>query len=151
VRWSAIGPALALGLAFGALGSPTPAAATTVELELGSSYWLVHEGAFDVDLAILAPLASSFSVGGRFGAVLVTGDPLRVGIPLDLVLHVAIPGSRLYLEGLAGPWIFFQQSGIVRAHVAFGFGVVVGSIAVGAELGYLDPEALLGVKVGFRF
>ena len=87
-----------------------------------------------------------FSVGGRFGALFITPAPI-VGIPVDLDLRVNI--DRLYLEGLVGPWILFTGAPL-RAHAGFGFGLQTRSLSFGLEVGYLQPAAHVGLRLGFR-
>ena len=76
-----------------------------------------------------------------------TGLPTRTGQEdLDLVLHAGF--SRAYLEFLAGPWILFAHDP-VRAHIAAGFGLRARAVTVGLELGWLDPRAIIGLRVSF--
>lgn len=143
----------ALGVALGAVLvaaialAPARADAASLRLGLGANYWFTQQGVFDVDLAVTARVAPILSVGGRFGAALVTNGPV-LAVPLDLLLH--FPIERLYLEAMAGPWIFFEGDA-VRAHVAIGFGLTSGPISVGLEAGYLDPRGIIGARFGYRF
>jgi hypothetical protein len=122
------------------------AAAPSLRLNFGADYWIDRAGQFSATLAVLGRLTNEIAAGVRFGALINT-QPTTVGIPLDLDLRVSL--SKLYLEGTAGPWILFTDSP-VRAHVAFGFGLQSHSISFGLELGWLDPAALLGVRLGIR-
>jgi hypothetical protein len=135
----------ALGLV---IAAPKPAEAVTLRLGLAANYWFVHEGVFNVDISVTAPVASFLSVGGRFGGALVTGTP-TFGVPIDLLIH--IPIERLYIEVMGGPWIFFDYYQTILAHVAFGFGIGSGPITFGLEAGYLDPRTIVGARFGYRF
>lgn len=119
----------------------------SIRLGLGADYWVDRSGEFNLTLAALAPLTRHLAVGARFGALIAT-DPTTAGVPLDLQLRASI--SQLYLEGSVGPWILFTDYRPVRAHAAFGFGLQARSISFGLEVGWLDPRALLGVRLGFR-
>ncbi len=121
-------------------------AIASVRLGFGADYWIDRAGEFNFTLGALGTLTRGVSAGVRFGALLVT-QPATAGIPLDLQLRVAV--SRLYLEGSAGPWILFTDRP-VRAHAAFGFGLQTGIVSFGIELGWLDPAALLGARLGLR-
>ncbi len=136
---------LALAFAVLALAAPAVARAETVRLGLGASYWFEQSGIFDLTLGLSTRVARHVSVGGRFGAALVT-SPSTAAIPLDLVLRGDF--RRVYVEGLAGPWIFFKGDA-VRAHVAGGLGLRARNISAGIEVGYLDPNAILGLRLAF--
>jgi hypothetical protein len=124
----------------------SPAAEASVSLGVGADGWLNRGGEFNVTVALHASLAHAISVGGRFGALVVT-NPAVAGVPLDLQLRVAV--DRVYFEGSAGPWILFTDTPF-RFHGAFGFGLQSGIVSFGAEVGWLDPNALLGVRLGIR-
>ncbi len=134
-----------LALTLVAVVAPRPAEAAAYRLGVGANYWFEKSGIFDLTLAITTPVAPRFSVGGRFGAALVT-SPSTAALPLDLVLRGTF--RRVYVEGVAGPWIFFEGDA-VRAHVGLGIGLRARSISAGVELAYLDPNAILGLKVSF--
>ncbi len=124
-----------------------PCSATaSVRLGFGADYWFDRAGEFNFTLGVLGKLTREVSAGVRFGGLLIT-EPATAGIPLDLQLRVAV--SRLYLEGSTGPWILFTDRP-VRAHAAFGFGLQSGIVSFGIELGWLDPAALLGARLGLR-
>jgi hypothetical protein len=125
--------------------APCPALAS-VRLGFGADYWFDRAAEFNFTLGLLGTLTREVSAGVRFGALVVTG-PATAGIPLDLQLRVAL--SKLYLEGSAGPWILFTDRP-VRAHAAFGFGLQTRTVSFGIELGWLDPAALLGLRLGLR-
>jgi hypothetical protein len=134
-----------LALAFVAVLAPGPAAAAAYRLGLGANYWFAKSGIFDLTLAVTTPVARSVSVGARLGAALVT-SPSTAALPLDLVLRGAF--RRAYVEGVAGPWIFFEGDA-VRAHAGMGFGLRARDISAGIEIAYLDPDAILGFKLSF--
>jgi len=137
---------LALVLALACALAPRAAgAATTLRLGVGADYWMTESGIFDLTLEVEAHVARHLGVGGRFGLALVTA-PTTVAIPLDLVVTGEF--SRLYVEGLVGPWIVFQGSA-VRAHAAIGFGLRTHSVSVGLEGGWLDPEGIIGLRLAF--
>jgi hypothetical protein len=144
-RWLALG-ALLLGL---------PAGATAVELGLGADWWLWDRyddrgrGVFSATLGVRGQLARRVSLGGRFGG-LITSGPNYFGAPIDLTLRVHVAESRVYLEGMAGPWILFNSGAPLRFHGAFGFGLQASWVTFGFELGWLDPTAIAGVRVAFR-
>jgi hypothetical protein len=134
-----------LALATAALLVATPAAAS-VRLGLGADYWLAQGAEFNLTLAIDTPLARNIHIGGRFGA-LVTAGPNNFGVPIDLELRAYL--GRIYVEGLVGPWLMFGGD-FLRAHAAFGFGLLAGQFSFGLEIGYLSPAAIGGLKVAFR-
>ena len=122
------------------------AAEASIGLGLGADAWLNRGGEFNLTLAPHLSLAPGVSVGGRLG-VLVATSPAVAGIPLDLQLRVAV--QRIYFEGSAGPWILFTDTPF-RFHGAFGLGFQSGPLSFGVEVGWLDPNALLGVRLGIR-
>src|SRR5574341_1793486 len=88
---------LALGLALWA----APAAAS-VDLGLGAGYSVEPRGGeFQLTLAVDAWLARHLTVGGRFGALVLT-SPNEFGVPVDFRLRVR--AQRIYFDGLVGPW-----------------------------------------------
>jgi hypothetical protein len=127
-----------------ALGWSAPASAAA-RLGFGAD-WLVEpgDGALQLTLAGDTPLAKGLTGGGRIGVLLVTG-PSRLGVPLDATLRLRT--GRFYVEGLVGPWIFFDGPETVRLHAAIGFGLVAKGLQVGLEVGYLDPTSTLGVRL----
>ncbi len=134
---------LALGLALWA----GPAAAS-VELGLGADYWVEPRGGeFQLTLGVDTHLTRALTIGGRFGALILT-SPNDFGVPVDLRLRARV--QRLYLDFLVGPWFLFGEPNPVRAHVAFGFGLLASGITFGLEVGWLDPSTILGLRVGFR-
>jgi len=130
-------------LALMLLSSP---ALASIRFGLGADYWIDRSGEFNLTLAALAPLTRVLAAGVRFGALIAT-EPTTAGVPLDLQLRASI--ARLYLEASAGPWILFTDRP-VRAHAAFGFGLQARSVSFGIEVGWLDPNALLGVRFGLN-
>lgn len=127
-----------------------PARAGT-SLNLGADYVLNGgPGIFSLTLSADSAVSRSVFIGGRFGA-LVTSSPSSAGVPLDLYLRISPGRSGVYLEGLAGPWIFFSGD-TVRAHGAFGFGLASRSVDIGGEVGWISgfSQAMLGVRLGFR-
>lgn len=134
---------LALGLSLWAV----PASAS-VELGLGADYWTgPQSGEFQLTLAVDTPLARHLTIGGRFGAMVLTA-PNEFGVPVDFRLRVHV--QRVYFEGLVGPWFLFDEPDPVRAHVAFGFGLLARGITFGLEVGWLDPSTLVGLRLAFR-
>jgi hypothetical protein len=136
---------LVLALAIGAAAAPGPAEAAAYRLGLGASYWFEESGVFDFTLGVSTRVARHLSVGGRFGAAIITA-PSTAAIPLDVVLRADL--SRAYLEVLGGPWILFKGDAL-RGHFAMGFGLRSRGISAGVEVGYLDPNAMLGFKLAF--
>ena len=129
-----------------ALAWARPAEAS-VALGLGADYLLDPEvGEFQLTLAVATPLARHLSVGARFGAMLLS-EPSRVGVPIDVKLRVRM--DRLYVEGLAGPWIVFDDDDALKLHAGVGFGLLTGGMSLGLEVGYLDPTAMVGVRLAF--
>ncbi|MBJ6764888.1 hypothetical protein JGU66_29340 [Myxococcaceae bacterium JPH2] len=127
--------------------APGSSEASAVRVGLGADYWIDTSALFSFTLGVEGHVAGPLSVGGRVGAVLVT-DGNTVGVPLDVYLRATI--DRVYLEGLAGPWIFFEGD-TFRAHGAFGFGLQGKAASIGVEVGYLDPKPTIGLKLGYRF
>ncbi len=135
-----------LALAVGIVAAPKPAEAATIRLGLGADYWFEQSGVFDFTLAVTERLGRHVSIGGRFGMALVT-SPSTAAIPLDLVLRGNV--QHFYIEGLAGPWILFDRGDALHGHFAMGFGVQRGAISAGVEVGYLDPNAIIGFRLAF--
>jgi hypothetical protein len=140
--------AVQLALILGSVGASSSAEAVDLHLGLSAHYWFVHAGVFALDLSITQAVAPYFSVGGRFGGLIAT-EPTTAGIPIDVLIHVPLGHSRAYIEAAGGPWIIFEGD-VVRAHAGFGFGVSAGSFSFGAEIGYLDPRAMIGARMMFR-
>ncbi|HEX9307454.1 MAG TPA: hypothetical protein VF894_08185 [Anaeromyxobacter sp.] len=138
--------ALAAAVLALAIAVPRPAVASTA-LGLGAD-WLVdpERGALQLTLATDTRLARHVTVGARFGAVGL-GDPTRFGAAIDGRLRIR--GSRVYAEGLVGPWILFNDDDHLRIHAAFGFGLLTRSLSFGLEVGWLDPTSMIGVRVAF--
>jgi hypothetical protein len=118
-----------------------------VALGLGAD-WLAdpERGALQLTLAVETPIARHVTVGGRVGAGLVS-DPGRFAVPLDLRLRARL--GRVYLDGLAGPWIVVGDGDALRLHAAAGFGLLGGGASFGLEVGYLDPGPMIGVRLAF--
>ncbi|MBZ4422638.1 hypothetical protein [Myxococcus sp. RHSTA-1-4] len=142
---SCLGGLLALGLFF----VPTASEAAAVRAGLGADYWMDQSAAFSFTLGVEGRIAGPLSVGARFGAALIT-DGNDVGIPLDLYLRANVARS-VYIEGMAGPWIVFGRGDEFRAHAAFGFGLQGKAASIGLEVGYLDPEPIIGLRLGYKF
>jgi len=123
-------------------------AASHVSLRLGGDYLLDGgPGLFLLQLGVDAPLGRVVTVGGRFGGLLTT-SPTTGGVPLDVFLRFRL--GRAYLEGLGGPWIFFNGD-TLRGHGAVGFGILARDFEFGGEIGFLSPDRTqLGVRIGFR-
>lgn len=123
-------------------------AAPRVSLRLGGDYLLDGgPGIFLLQLGVDAPLGRIVSVGGRFGGLLTT-SPTTGGVPIDVFLRFRL--GRVYLEGLGGPWVFFEGD-TLRGHGAVGFGLLTRNFEFGGEIGFLSPSRTqLGVRIGFR-
>jgi hypothetical protein len=129
-----------------AIGAARPAAAST-SLGLGADYLVDPDsGELQLTLAADTRLARHATLGVRFGAM-VLSDPGRLGVPIDGRLRIR--GSRLYAEGLVGPWLVFDDGDTLRLHAAFGFGLLTRSLSFGVEVGWMDPTAMIGVRVAF--
>jgi hypothetical protein len=140
-----LGGLLAVGLFF----APTTSEAAAVRVGLGADYWIDESAAFSFTLGVEGRITGPLSVGARFGAALIT-DGNDVGIPLDLYLRANVARS-VYIEGMAGPWIVFGRGDEFRAHAAFGFGLQGKAASIGIEVGYLDPNPVIGLRLGYRF
>jgi hypothetical protein len=132
-----------------AVSAPSTAEATSARLGIGGNYWFVESGVFDFSFSVDTPLASFMSVGGRFGILMTTAGGPRVGVPLDLLVRLRI-ASPIYIELTGGPWILFNSGDSLRGHFGFGVGIQSGSISFGPEVSYLEPEAMIGVRLSFR-
>jgi hypothetical protein len=124
-------------------------------LGLGVDYFFSDRAAFRLDLQGDLPLvartsrhpAVQLALTGRAGG-LITVSPAVGAVPIDLGLRLGL--GRFYLEGLAGPWIFFSGDAL-RAHGALGFGVTTQGISAGVEIGGLtSTNGLIGARVAFR-
>jgi hypothetical protein len=142
---SCLGGVLAAGLWL----APSPAeAAPSLRLGFGADYWFIESATFQFTLGIETALNRTIHIGGRFGALLVT-DADTLGIPADLVVRAQLP-RQLYVEGLVGPWLFFEGD-TFRGHGALGFGLQGKELSFGLELGYLSPDPTIGLRLGYRF
>ncbi len=130
--------------------SARPARALGAEAGLGADYLFDDEaGDFMGFIALDTSLVPRLTLGARFGMVL-ESDPSRFGIPLDARLRLRI--RRLYLEGLAGGWLFFKGDDNFRFHAAGGAGLTIArAVRMGLEVGYLDPSAMVGLRLAFGF
>ncbi len=129
-----------------ALAAARPAEASTA-LGLGADYLVDPDsGELQLTLAADTRLMKHVTLGVRFGAMYLS-DPGRFGIPIDGRLRIR--GSRLYAEGLVGPWLVFDDGDTVRLHAAFGFGILTKSLSFGVEVGWMDPTSMVGVRVAF--
>jgi hypothetical protein len=131
----------------GALGWARPASASQVELGLGAD-WLTSpgDGAFQLTLAGDNRVSQHLSWGGRIGLLVLT-DPSRFGVPIDFRLRGHF--SRIYVEGLVGPWLVFRDGDAIRFHGAIGFGLQTNHVRVGLEVGYLNPTSMVGLRLAF--
>ncbi len=134
----------AVSLAVLAWARPARASA---ELGLGGDYLFdPHQGEFQLTLGVDGRLARHVTVGARVGAALLT-DPGRLGIPIDA--RIRFHAQRVYFEAMAGPWIVFDEASNVRFHGAVGFGILQRSVSIGLEVGYLNPTAMVGIRLIF--
>ena len=123
------------------MGGAAPARAE-LRLAAGANAWLDVGPIFTATVAGDATILPHFQVGARGGAGLLA-DPTRALIPLDIQARVLI--RRAYIEGNVGPWLILEHDP-VHAHASLGAGVEVGMLVAGVEVGWLDPQALLGVQ-----
>ena len=132
--------------ALAVLAAARPAQART-SLGLGAD-WLVdpEAGELQLTLALESRLAKYVWLGARFGAAYLS-EPERFGAPIDGRLRIRAGG--IYVDGLVGPWIVFDDDDAVRLHAAFGFGLLTRSLSFGLEVGWLDPTSMVGVRVAF--
>jgi hypothetical protein len=137
-----------LVLALGAV--PSTASAVEIRLGLGAHYWFERAGLFDLSLGVNGRIVGPLYVGGRVGAAITSAGPNAV-IPIDLVIGVVVVEGLLYIEGVGGPWIAIDTGDTLRGHGALGFGFMRGMFWVGLEVGYLEPDAILGLRLGLRF
>jgi hypothetical protein len=135
--------ALAVALA------PTSSEAANVRLTLGGDYHMNSGALFNLMLGVDVPVVGPLSLGGRFGVLLATANN-ALGVPLDLVLRANFRDVPIYIEGLVGPWLVFQGD-VFRGHGAFGFGFQGRGLSLGIEVGWLDPSAHIGLRLGWRF
>jgi hypothetical protein len=126
------------------MGLMPSTAAASIRLGFGADYWFTGTSEFNFTATPTLSLTPGVSLGGRFGMLLV-GSPATAGVPLDLQLRISI--QQLYLEGSFGPWILFADHPF-HTHGAFGFGLQTGIVSLGVEAGWLDPNALLGIRLG---
>lgn len=142
-------PCLGGLLAFALWLTPTSSEASAVRLGLGADYSVAYDAGFQFTLGVEGKIVGPLSVGARFGATLfTTGNSF--GVPLDVYLRATLANNTVYIEGLAGPWVFFEGDNF-RAHGAFGFGLQGKSASIGIEVGYLEPDPVVGLRLGWRF
>jgi hypothetical protein len=132
-----------------ALLAAVPSSAAVVRLGLGADYLVGETGEFNLTLAVGAHLTRYLQLGGRFGLLVVTESPNFFGVPVDLFLRANLADTRVYVEGLVGPWFYFVNPDPVRAHVAFGFGVRAGPVQLGVEAGYVTDNGMVGIRIAF--
>ena len=72
-----------------------------------------------------------------------------LGIPIDLVAEGHSPPASSISRALSGPGSLRGRD--LRAHAAFGFGIQGGALSFGLEVGYLEPEPIIGLRLGYRF
>jgi hypothetical protein len=137
-----------VGGAFAAALFAPSVAQAGVRLGLGGDYWVDRTGLFGVTLTAEGSVTHAIKIGGRFGA-LATTTPNDFGVPVDLSIRANLARGRMYVEGLAGPWVLFNNDDPIRAHAAFGFGIAGSGVQVGLEVGYLTPAPIAGLRVAF--
>lgn len=128
---------------------PLRSEAAQVRLTLGADYHFDQQALFELMGSVDFHIAGPLYLGPRIGLGAVTREN-GITLPLDLDLRLAPRSAPVYVELLLGPWIFFQGD-TLRAHGAVGFGYQGRSFNIGIEVGYLDPAATLGLRVGWRF
>ncbi|QDE72092.1 hypothetical protein BHS07_37330 [Myxococcus xanthus] len=148
-RMKLLRPCLGALLAAGLFLVPTNSEAA-VRVGLGADYWIDDSAVFNFTLGVETPLAGPLSVGARFGAMLIT-EGNDIGVPLDLVLRANLAKSGVYIEGMVGPWLVFGRGDTFRAHAAFGFGLQGKAASIGLEVGYLEPNPTIGLRLGYKF
>ena len=136
-----------VGGAFVAVLGISSTSRAEMRLAAGANAWLDEGGLFTATFAGDVRVLPHFEVGGRGGMGLFT-DPAKAVIPLDIQARILI--SRVYIEGNVGPWIVVDDHP-VHAHATAGAGIEVGMLVAGVEVGWLDPEGILGVQLGLRF
>lgn len=117
-----------------------------VALGLGADYLLDPEiGEFQLTLALETPIARGLTAGAKFGALMTSKED--VGAPIDFRLRLRTHG--LYVDGLVGPWIFFDGGDALELHAGFGFGLLSGGTSLGLEVGWLDGSGMVGLRLAF--
>jgi opacity protein-like surface antigen len=126
------------------------ARALGAEAGLGADYLPDDSaGSFMGFLALDSRIAPYMRLGARFGLML-ESNPSRFGIPADARLRFSI--RRFYLDGLAGGALFFKDNPRFRFHAGAGLGYLVArNVRFGAEVGYLDPSLMVGLRVSVGF
>ena len=136
------------------LAIPGSAAAHPVHARLGvgAHYWFRDRGLFDLTISVEGMIVGPLYIGGRVGAgvLLYPQDRERVAIPIDVMIGVLII-NMLYIEAVAGPWLTIDTGDLLRGHAGLGFGFYRGLFWIGVEAAYLEPDAILGVRLGLRF
>jgi hypothetical protein len=134
--------------AHAARGSAPAQSSSHVALGLGADYLVDPEvGEFQATLAYETHVARMLTAGVRAG-VLLTGDPTKVGAPIDFRLRVRT--HRIYFDGLIGPWLVFDSGDTLRFHGALGVGLLTGGMSLGLEAGALDRTGMVGLRLAFN-
>src|SRR5512138_1655791 len=138
--------ALLAAATLAALAAARPAEASTA-LGLGAD-WLVDpdQGELQLTLAAETRLMRHVTLGVRIGANYY-GESHDFGVPIDGRLRIRTSG--LYIDGLVGPWLVFDDGDTVRLHAAIGFGILTRSLSFGLEVGYVEDTSMVGVRVAF--
>ena len=126
------------------LGCPADAG---VNLGLGADWIEGGVDEFNLTLGADTFIANHLSLGGRAG-VAFFDSAHHLGVPIDLRLKLHV--QRIYFEGLVGPWLVFDSDDRFHFHGAFGFGIEIGSLALGLEVGELSHATMIGLRLLFR-
>lgn len=143
---------LPLLIALSAIPDTASAHPIHVRLGVGAHYWFEDRGLFDLTLSVEGMIVGPLYIGGRVGGGMIfyPEAPERAIIPIDVMIGLYFI-QLLYVEVVAGPHLAINTGDVLRGHVGVGFGFVKGLFWIGVEGGYLEPDPIVGLRLGLRF
>lgn len=125
--------------------APRAAEALTSQLTLGADYWFERAKLVNLTLDFTSRVSAPLSVGGRLGAAMVVDDPVAFVVPNDIILRIHM--ARAWLDLLGGVWAFTAGDPL-RVHGGLGLGLRMRGMTIAVEGSFLQPNVLVGVRIG---